>query len=193
MIASVRGRLLGEPDSDGVIVEVGGIGLRVHATAAAERSALAAREGVFLHTHLAVREDALTLYGFADTGERELFLLLLSVSGLGPKTALTLLSSYPADRVRLAIASSDVALLTSVSGIGKRIAERVVVELKDKLGALPTTVSARPAGGVGSDRLEARDALVALGYAVGDAEAALDDTGGDAEERVRAALAKLRR
>ena len=193
MIASVRGRLLGEPDADGIVVEVGGIGLRVHVTAAAERAANGSRERVFLHTYLAVREDALTLYGFADTGERELFLLLQSVSGLGPKTALALLSAYPEARVRIGIASGDVALLTSVSGIGKRIAERVVVELKDKLGALPIAPARRGVEGPAGDRLEARDALVALGYAVGDAEAALEGGEGDAEERIRGALARLRR
>ena len=192
MIASLRGRLLGDPTADGIVIEVGGVGLLIAVTAAAERAATANRNDVSLHTHLVVREDALSLYGFVDTAERTLFQLFLSVSGLGPKTSLALLSAYPADRLTLAIASGDTALLSSVSGIGKRTAERVIVELRDKVAAVPASASA-PGDAMNGDRLEARDALVALGYSLADADAALEATVGTTEERVVAALGKLRR
>ncbi len=135
VIASVAGRLL-EADADGLVIEVGGVGLRVHASAAAARDAQATPEAVRLQTHLVVREDALTLYGFASQRERWLFVALLGVSGLGPSKALALLSGYPTDTLQRAIAAGDLALLASVSGIGKRTAERIVVELRDKLGAV---------------------------------------------------------
>ena len=195
MIASVAGRLL-EADADGLVIEVGGVGLRVHASAAAARAAQDAPGEVRLHTHLVVREDALTLYGFANQRERWLFVALLGVSGLGPSKALALLSGYPADTLQRAIAAGDLALLASVSGIGKRTAERIVVELRDKLGAV--ALEAIPSGGgtapaPDDPHLSARDALVALGFAVPEAEAALADAGGTAEQRIKTALAALRR
>ena len=134
MIASLSGRLA-EDDAEGLVVEVGGIGLRVYASAAAARLAREQPQAVKLQTHLVVREDALTLYGFASQRERGLFVALLGVSGLGPAKALALLSGYPVDTLQRGIATGDLALLASVSGIGKRTAERIVVELRDKLGA----------------------------------------------------------
>jgi Holliday junction DNA helicase RuvA len=195
VIASVAGRLL-EADADGLVIDVGGVGLRVHASAAAARAAQHAPGEVRLQTHLVVREDALTLYGFASQRERWLFVALLGVSGLGPSKALALLSGYPADTLQRAIAAGDLALLASVSGIGKRTAERIVVELRDKLGAV--ALEAVPSGGSTAPapddpHLAARDALVALGFAVPEAEAALADAGGTAEERIKSALAALRR
>ena len=195
MIASVAGRLL-EADADGLVIEVGGVGLRVHASAAAARAAQETPGAVRLQTHLVVREDALTLYGFASQRERGLFVALLGVSGLGPSKALALLSGYPPDTLQRAIAAADLALLASVSGIGKRTAERIVVELRDKLGAV--ALEAVPSGGAAAaapddPHLSARDALVALGFAVPEAEAALADAGGTAEQRIKTALAALRR
>jgi holliday junction DNA helicase RuvA len=195
VIASVAGRLL-EADADGLVIEVGGVGLRVHASAAAARAAQETPEAVRLQTHLVVREDALTLYGFASQRERWLFVALLGVSGLGPSKALALLSGYPADTLQRAIAAGDLALLASVSGIGKRTAERIVVELRDKLGA--AALEAAPSGGSTAPapddpHLSARDALVALGFAVPEAEAALAGAEGSTEQRVKGALASLRR
>ena len=135
MIASLTGRLV-EEDADGLVVEVGGVGLRVHASAAAARAARDSPQTVRLQTHLVVREDALTLYGFATQRERWLFVALLGVSGLGPAKSLALLSGYPVDTLQRGIAAGDTALLASISGIGKRTAERIVVELRDKLGAI---------------------------------------------------------
>jgi holliday junction DNA helicase RuvA len=196
MIASLSGRLA-EADVDGLVIEVGGVGLLVHASSAAERAAREAPASVHLHTYLVVREDALTLYGFASQRERALFVALLGVSGLGPSKALALLSGYPVDTLQRAIASGDLALLASVSGIGKRTAERIVVELRDKLGAaaLETAGTAGAGGAPVPDdpHVSARDALVALGFGVGEAESALAGAEGSTEQRVKEALAALRR
>jgi Holliday junction DNA helicase RuvA len=195
VIASLTGRLA-EADADGLVVEVGGVGLRVHASAAAARAARDHPQAVQLHTHLVVREDALTLYGFASQRERGLFVALLGVSGLGPAKALALLSGYPVDTLQRGIATGDLALLASVSGIGKRTAERIVVELRDKLGA--AALEAVEAGGASAPsaddaHLSARDALVALGFAVAEAETALAGADGSTEQRVKVGLAALRR
>ena len=196
MIATVAGRLV-EADADGLVVEVGGVGLRVHASAAAVRAARDQPEAVRLHTHLVVREDALTLYGFAGQRERRLFVALLGVSGLGPAKALALLSGYPVDTLQRGIATGDLALLASVSGIGKRTAERIVVELRDKLGAaaLETATVADGATAPAPDdpHVQARDALVALGFAVAEAESALSQADGNTEQRIKIALSALRR
>ena len=196
MIASLAGRLV-EADADGLVVEVGGVGLRVHASAAALRVAREHPHAVALQTHLVVREDALTLYGFASQRERGLFVALLGVSGLGPAKALALLSGYPVDTLQRGIATGDLALLASVSGIGKRTAERIVVELRDKLGAAALEVAAAGDGATAAapddPHLSARDALVALGFAVAEAEAALAGAEGSTEQRVKEALAALRR
>jgi Holliday junction DNA helicase RuvA len=195
VIASLTGRLA-DADADGLVVEVGGVGLRVHASAAAARAARDHPQAVQLHTHLVVREDALTLYGFASRRERGLFVALLGVSGLGPAKALALLSGYPVDTLQRAIATDDLALLASVSGIGKRTAERIVVELRDKLGAAALeAVEADGASAPSPDdaHLSARDALVALGFAVAEAETALAGAEGSTEQRVKVGLAALRR
>jgi len=195
VIASLTGRLA-EADADGLVVEVGGVGLRVHASAAAARAARDHPQAVQLHTHLVVREDALTLYGFASQRERGLFVALLGVSGLGPAKALALLSGYPVDTLQRGIATGDLALLASVSGIGKRTAERIVVELRDKLGAAgleAAETGGATAAAADDPHLSARDALVALGFAVAEAETALAGAEGDTEQRVKVGLAALRR
>jgi Holliday junction DNA helicase RuvA len=138
-----------------------------------------------------VREDALLLYGFASEAERSLFEMLLGVSGVGPKAALAIVSGYEPDQIRRAVQSGDHALFTSINGIGRRTAERVVIDLKDKVGviaiAAPGSDAPAPAG---DDHTAARDALVGLGMSVSEAEAALrpiDETL-PVEERVRLAL-----
>jgi holliday junction DNA helicase RuvA len=183
MIASLRGKPVARTP-EGLVLDVGGVGYLVHATP----RALARADGVpevTLPTYLAVREDALQLYGFADADERELFVHLLAVNGIGPKVALTIVSgSRPAD-LRKAILLEDTKRFEAIPGIGKKTAQRVVLELKEKLGGA-TADAATP----GSPDLVARDALVELGYTPVDAERALatTDPGLPPEERVRQAL-----
>ena len=143
---------------------------------------------VSLHTYLHVREDALQLYGFAEASERELFIQLLSVNGVGPKVALGIVSGSPAADLRRAIAQEDTARFQAIPGIGKKTAERIVLELKEKLGAGMPEVGVT--AGAGAPHVVARDALVELGWSVVEAEQALADTDPDAapEERVRQAL-----
>jgi holliday junction DNA helicase RuvA len=168
---------------DGLVLDVGGVGYLVAATPRA--LARSTGDEVTVETYLHVREDTLQLYGFADADERELFEQLLSVSGIGPKVALAIVSGSTPSELRRAIALEDSARFQAIPGIGKKTAERVVLELKEKVG--PVSGAPDPATG-----FVARDALVELGYSLVDAEAAL--TGVDpslpVEEQVRLALRK---
>jgi len=191
MIASLRGRVVSSAGG-ATVLDVGGVGYRLATTATASRRAAAAGDGeVTLLTHLHVREDALLLYGFASEAERSLFEMLLGVSGVGPKAALAIVSGYDPDQIRRAVQSGDHALFTSINGIGRRTAERVVIDLKDKVGglAIPATSPDAPAA-AGDDHTAARDALVGLGLSVAEAEAALRpiDAALPVEDRVRMAL-----
>ena len=182
MISSLRGTVVARM-LDGVVLDVNGVGYRVQTTLRALRKAQGKGE-VTLDTYLHVREDALQLYGFAEPAERELFEHFLSVSGVGPKVALAILSgSTPAD-LRRAIALEDTTRFVAIPGIGKKTAERVVLELKEKIGALEAVDAPR------EQELVARDALVELGYSLVEAERALASTDPEAEpeERVRQAL-----
>lgn len=182
MISSLRGKVVARM-LDGVVLDVNGVGYRVVTTLRALRKAQQKGE-VTLDTYLHVREDALQLYGFADAAERELFEHFLSVSGVGPKVALAILSgSTPAD-LRRAIALEDTTRFVAIPGIGKKTAERVVLELKEKIGP----VDSLP--GAPEHELVARDALVELGYSLAEAERALASTDPEAapEDRVRQAL-----
>ncbi len=185
MIARLRGRPVANT-AEGLVLDVGGVGYLVAATPAAIRAADGQAE-VSLHTHLHVREDALQLYGFAEAAERDLFLQLLSVNGIGPKVALAIVSGSPAADLRRAIVLGDIARFQSIPGIGKKTAERIVLELKEKIGDAPIPISS--AGGT-QPHLVARDALVELGYSLGEAELALArvDPELPPEERVREAL-----
>lgn len=188
MIARLRGSPAGRT-AEGLVVDVGGVGYLVAATPTVLARADGARE-VAVETYLHVREDALQLYGFADAAERELFVELLAVSGIGPKVALAVVSSAQPSELRRAIALGDAARFQAIPGIGKKTAERIVLELKEKLAwtddvvALPTAAGATPA------HVVARDALVELGYSVSEAEHALAavDPALPPEERVREAL-----
>ena len=185
MIARLRGRAVAW-GAEGLVLDVGGVGYRLHATPTAARKAEGASE-VSLETHLHVREDALELYGFADAGERELFEQLLSVSGVGPKVALAIVSGYSPGELRRAIAREDAALFQTIPGIGKKTAQRVVLELKERIPPL----AALPGGaGAGDGHVVARDALVELGYSVAEAEQRLAATDPELPpaERVREAL-----
>jgi holliday junction DNA helicase RuvA len=185
VIARLRGRAVANTP-EGLVLDVAGVGYLVAATPSAVRMADGADE-VSLHTYLHVREDVLQLYGFADLSERELFVQLLSVNGIGPKVALSIVSGSPVDELRRAIALEDAARFQVIPGIGKKTAERIVLELKEKLAAgapEPAAVGSSP------PHVVARDALVELGWSVVEAEQALARTDPDAspEERVRQAL-----
>jgi Holliday junction DNA helicase RuvA len=184
VIARLTGRFAGEA-GDGIVLDVGGVGYLLQATGSARRRARDAGE-VTLETYLHVREDALQLYGFANADERELFEALLSVSGVGPKVALAIVSGSTPAELRRAIVREDTARFQAIPGIGKKTAERVVLELREKIGAEAAVVRAAVSG----DALVARDALVELGYSVVEAERALAEVDPElpAEERVRQAL-----
>ncbi|GAB3141092.1 Holliday junction branch migration protein RuvA [Micromonospora sonneratiae] len=171
MIASVRG-VVAAVSPAAVVIEVGGVGLSVQCapgTAANLRVGEAAR----LATSLVVREDSLTLYGFADDDEKQIFELLQTASGVGPRLAQAVLAVHPPDAVRKAIANADTAALTRVPGIGKKGAERLVLELRDKIG--PVAVGTDGAAGVtvGSWPEQVRQALIGLGWTAGQADQAV--------------------
>ena len=179
MISRLRGTVVARTPA-GLVLEVGGVGYLVAAT---PRVTARVGEEATVETYLHVREDALQLYGFASAEERELFELLLGVSGIGPKVALAIVSGSPPAELRRAIARDDLGRFEAIPGIGRKTAQRVVMELKDKLAGPALT------GPVGEGTL-ARDALVELGFSVVDAERALadvDDTLPVAEQ-VRSAL-----
>src|SRR3954454_3779427 len=185
MIARLRGKAVASTP-EGLVLDVNGVGYLVAATPSAVRNANGADE-VVVETYLHVREDAMQLYGFADRAERELFTQLLTVNGIGPKVALAIVSGSPPAELRRAIVLEDAARFQAIPGIGKKTAERIVLELKEKMGDAPVPISS--AGGT-QPHLVARDALVELGYSVGEAEQALAavDPALSPEERVRQAL-----
>jgi Holliday junction DNA helicase RuvA len=197
MIASLRGTI-GMLGADYVVLETGGVGFLVYAPRPVLASLGAPGDAVFLHTLLIVREDALTLYGFATLEQRGLFETLLGVTGVGPRVALALLSSATPDEVRLAVAHSDTARFTRVPGIGKKMAERLALELKGKLDLknLPTPAAGAPAGAApaaaGGIDADLADLLVSLGYSSSEASAAIaalpPDAPTELEARLRLAL-----
>jgi holliday junction DNA helicase RuvA len=193
MIASVRGKLTAV-DGERAVIEVGGLGLEVLASGRT-LSGVAPHLGeeVSLHTYLNVREDALQLFGFRDRGERTFFLWLTAVSGVGPKVALAVLSGYPVAELELAVARDDVKKFESIPGIGKKLAQRLVVELKDKVGELPPVGAGEAGAPVPTDHfIEARSALLNLGLTMREAEEALRGAADDAsvEDLVKFALTR---
>jgi holliday junction DNA helicase RuvA len=176
MIYRLRGILV-EKDTEGVVVDVGGVGYRASASLATLRALPSLGEECVIHTRMVVREDAMLLFGFAAREERSAFDALTAVSKVGPKLALSMLSTMTPPEVSEAVARGDVIKLASVPGLGKKTAERLVLELKGKdlaaFGPEPT-VSASNGGG-GGPFMEARDALAALGYRIEEAEKALND------------------
>jgi len=179
MIARLRGTPVART-ADGLVLDVNGVGYLVQATPSASGKG---GDEITVETYLHVREDALQLYGFADAAERELFVQLLGVNGVGPKVALAIVSGSRPAELRRAIVREDLARFQAIPGIGKKTAERIVLELKEK-------IVVDSADAISTSDLTARDALVELGYNVVDAERALAEVDGDlpVEEQVRAAL-----
>ena len=188
MIATLHGQI-SHIEDNALIIEVGGVGLRVFVPAPL-RTRSKAGEMLFLFTHLQVREDALTLYGFESQADKDLFNTLLGVDGVGPKVALSVLSSMTLDAIQRAIFADEGDLLSKVPGVGKKTAQKMALHLKDKLK--PTDALAKVAALADYDS-EVLAALTALGYSVVEAQAAIQslpkDAPTDVEERLRLALA----
>jgi len=187
MIATLRGEITQIEDT-AVIIEVGGVGMRVFVPKPL-RDKLKPGEVVLLHTHLVVRQDALTLYGFETVNDRQLFLLLLGVDGVGPKVALSVLSTLSVDAVQQAVFNDQDDILSRVPGVGKKTSQKIVLHLKDRL---------KPASGLEKVAMmsdadaEVLAALTSLGYSVIEAQTAIQsipkDAPDDVEERLRIAL-----
>lgn len=194
MIATLTGDV-SEVLADGAIVDVNGVGYRVYMPSSAVAKLPGRGRQVRVHTHTHVREDAITLFGFLSDDERELFEILISVNGIGPRNALAILSANTPASLRKAVVAEDVAALTSIPGIGKKTAARIVLELKEKL-ALPDLHVVTGSDGDGRARVaEVREALLQLGYSTNEARDALErieaDGEGTTEELLRAALKTL--
>jgi Holliday junction DNA helicase RuvA len=190
MIAAVKGEVMvRRPDH--VVVDAGGVGYRLAVSAETLKAVPATGREAFLHAELIARDDSLALYGFASEEERDLFGELISVSGVGPKVALAVLSGGPVRELLRAIAAGDAKRFQAVPGIGKRTSERIIVELREKVaGALEEEVAGVAADGTDVRGL-ARDGLVNLGYAPLEAEQLLEGVeGGDPEQLLAAALRK---
>jgi Holliday junction DNA helicase RuvA len=190
MIAAVRGEVLvRRPDH--VVIDAGGVGYRLAVSAETLKAVPATGREAFLHAELVARDDSLALFGFASEEERDLFIELVSVSGVGPKVAIATLSGGPARELLRAIAAGDAKRFQAVPGIGKRTAERIIVELRDKVaGSLEEEILAGLVED-GDARSLARDGLVNLGYAPLEAEQLLEGIeSGDPEELVATALRK---
>ena len=191
MIATLRGEI-SQIEETALIVEVGGVGLRVFVPAPL-RTRAKVGEAAFLFTHLVVREDALTLYGFESQAERELYNTLLGVDGVGPKVALAVLSTLTVDAIQRAVFAEESEVLGRVPGVGKKTAQKMALHLKDKLK--PTDALAGVAAMADYDS-EVLAALTALGYSVVEAQSAIQslpkDAPTDVEERLRVALQYFR-
>jgi Holliday junction DNA helicase RuvA len=187
MIATLRGEIA-QIEENALILEVGGVGLRVFVPAPV-RSRTKAGESLLLYTHLVVREDALTLYGFESQSERELFNVLLGVDGVGPKVALSVLSTMTIDSIQRAVFADEADVLSRVPGVGKKTAQKMALHLKDKLKPMDALASMAAMTDKDSEVLAA---LTALGYSVVEAQSAIQalpkDAPDDTEARLRLAL-----
>jgi Holliday junction DNA helicase RuvA len=188
MIASVSGEVLVRR-ADHVVLEAGGVGYRLSVSSETLKAVPARGNRATLHSQLVVRDDAMHLYGFGSEEERDLFVLLTSVSGVGPKVAIAALSGGPVRELLSAIAAGDGKRFQAVPGIGKRTAERIIVELREKVaGEIEAEAYAEP-GGEPSARSLAREGLLNLGYTPTEAEQLLDGVSGETpEELVEGAL-----
>ena len=187
MIATLRGDIT-QIEDNALVIEVGGVGLRVLAPAPL-RGRMKVGEAVFLYTHLIVRETELTLYGFESQPDRDLFNLLLGVDGVGPKVALSVLSTMNIETVQRAVFGDEPELLSRVPGVGKKSAQKIALHLKDRLKPIDTLASVAAMSDADSEVLAA---LTALGYSVVEAQSAIQsiakDAPDDVEERLRLAL-----
>ena len=190
MIAAVRGEVMvRRPDH--VVIDAAGVGYRLTVSSETLKAVPAAGSDAFLHAELIAREDSLALYGFASEEERDLFRLLISVSGVGPKVAIAALSGGSARELMRAIAAGDAKRFQAVPGIGKRTAERIIVELREKVAGVLEVEVALAAAEDGDSRALAREGLVNLGYAPLEAEELLDGLDdGEPQELIAAALRK---
>lgn len=198
MIATLRGTLI-YSDNASIIVECGGVGLKALATTSTLNRLPQKGEEVFVHTYMAVREDAIELFAFSDVDELDTFKMLISVSGVGAKMGIALLSELSASQIVLAISTGDSKTLTHANGVGPKLAQRIVLELKDKVGSIggeelelntpvKNTKTLTAAG-------EAVEALISLGYTKGEASLAVSrlDEGLSSEELIKQALKALAR
>jgi Holliday junction DNA helicase RuvA len=195
MIALLRGEVVVRR-TDHVVVLCGSVGYRASVSAETLRHVPAVGEEVTLHTHLIVRDDALMLYGFHSEQERDLFLMLLSVQAVGPKVALAVLSAAPPRELVAALAAGDSARFQAVPGIGRRTAERIIVELREKVGVDAGAGAGRPITarrGEPPARALARDGLLELGYAPAEAEQLLEGAEGESAEDLIAQALRLAR
>ena len=199
MIATLNGKLIIK-ELNYVVVECGGVGLKCFVTQNTHASIGNIGDNVFLYTYLSVREDALDLYGFIDNSELEVFKLITSVSGVGSKIGLAILSEFTADQIMLYIASGDAKSLTAASGVGIKLAQRIILELKDKVGSVSVCSSSLDIKAVGNatantSTKEAIEALVSLGYSQSEASLAVGrlDPILDTNDLIKQALKTLAR
>ncbi len=187
MIATLRGEIT-QVEENALIIEVANLGIRVQVTSTSLEK-MKIGERVFLHTHFVVREDSMSLFGFETIDERALYTLLLSVSRVGPKLAMAILSSLPPDTIKRAILDEEYAILNRVPGVGKKTAQRIVLALQDKIK--PTSVLEEASRLTDTDT-EVMGALTALGYSIVEAQTAIQfipkDAPDEIEERLRLAL-----
>lgn len=199
MIATLNGKLIIK-ELNFVVIECGGVGLKCFVTQNTHAAIGNIGENVFLYTYLSVREDALDLYGFAENSELEVFKLITSVSGVGSKIGLAILSEFTADKIMLYIASGDAKSLTAAAGVGIKLAQRIILELKDKVGSISTGNASFDIKAVGNattntSSKEAIEALVSLGYSQSEASLAVGrlDPSLDTNELIKQALKSLAR
>ena len=183
MIGRLRGLLVAKGES-GVVIEVGGVGYEVNVTPRDLASLPGLGEEIVLHTHLAVREDRMALHGFDSQAGRDMFRILLGASGVGPALGMAILSTLRPIDLRQAVATDDVAALVAAPGIGKRKAEKLILDLRPKLGSMVASTSAS------SEVAKVREALESLGYLPAEVREALEEISldGSVEEMVRSAL-----
>lgn len=201
MIAFIKGKPVGA-GADYIVIDVGGVGYKIYVPTPVI-GILADKDEVTVYTYLHVREDAMLLYGFLEERDREVFELLIQISGIGPKVALGILSSIPVPSLVQAVLHEQVHALTTAPGVGKKTAQRVIIELRDKMGKIDTTAGIREnaaiSGGLPDETSDAVQALGALGYNPADARKALNrivsdqGTGLKTEELVKLALKELGR
>ena len=197
MLYNLKGTLT-VSDVNFIVVECGGVGFKCFTTLNTVKQIGKTGDTVNVYTYLAVREDAMDLYGFSSLAELDAFKLLITVSGIGPKAAVSILSELSPDKLAVCIASGDAKAITRAQGVGKKTAERVVLELKDKMGAIAVgdvsdAVSSAASVSANSDSAEAVEALVALGYAQSDAAVVVGamDKSLSVDEMIRFGLKQL--